>query len=121
MSNNGRRLTARGVVIASVVLLALSGCQKIRTEETYQIGAVLPLTGNIAFLGEPVKKAMDMAVQDINGGGGISGKPLEIIYEDSKGDPKAAVTAMNKLTTVDKVPMVVRDRKSTRLNTSHNR
>jgi ABC-type branched-subunit amino acid transport system substrate-binding protein len=74
--------------------------------ETIKIGAVFPLSGNIAVYGEGFKKAVDLAVAEINQMGGIHGKPLEIIYEDNKSTAKDSVSAIRKLINVHKLPII---------------
>lgn len=61
------------------------------------VGALLPLTGGTAFLGEMCKNAMDLAAKDINSAGGIRGCPLVIEYADNKNDPSEGVTLFNKM------------------------
>jgi ABC-type branched-subunit amino acid transport system substrate-binding protein len=75
-------------------------------QETFKIGAAIALSGSIAVYGEGFKKCIDLAVEEINGAGGIRGKKIEIIYEDNKSTPKDCVTAVRKLITVDKVPVL---------------
>jgi ABC-type branched-subunit amino acid transport system substrate-binding protein len=75
-------------------------------QDTYRIGAAFALSGSIAVYGEGFKKVVDMAVEEINGAGGIKGKKIEIIYEDNKSTPKDCVTAVRKLIAVDKVPVI---------------
>ena len=48
-----------------------------------------------------------MAVDEINEAGGINGRPLEIIIEDSKCGAADAITAYNKLTDVDGVKIIL--------------
>jgi branched-chain amino acid transport system substrate-binding protein len=74
---------------------------------TYKIGAILPLSGSGANYGKWEKQGVDLAVEEINQAGGINGKKVEIIFEDSKSLPKDGVSAMNKLATVNKVPVVI--------------
>jgi ABC-type branched-subunit amino acid transport system substrate-binding protein len=74
-------------------------------QETYRIGAAFALSGSIAVYGEGFKKAVDLAVEEINAAGGIKGKKIEIMYEDNKSTSKDCVTAVRKLITVDKVPV----------------
>jgi ABC-type branched-subunit amino acid transport system substrate-binding protein len=75
-------------------------------QETYRIGAAFALSGSIAVYGEGFKKAVDLAVEEINAAGGIKGKKIEIIYEDNKSTSKDCVTAVRKLITVDRVPVI---------------
>ncbi|TFV66764.1 UNVERIFIED_ORG: branched-chain amino acid ABC transporter substrate-binding protein [Bacillus sp. AZ43] len=47
------------------------------------IGTLLPLTGNLAFLGPPEVAGAKLAVQDINEAGGVLGQPVQLIEGDS--------------------------------------
>ena len=93
------------LIIGLVISLAMLGCAKKETE--IKIGAILPLTGEAAKYGESAKKGMYLALEEINSTGGINGRKLAIIYEDSKGDPKEGVTAIQKLIAVHKVPALI--------------
>jgi ABC-type branched-subunit amino acid transport system substrate-binding protein len=46
-------------------------------------GTLLPLTGNLAFLGPPEVAGAKLAVQDINEAGGVFGQPVQLIEGDS--------------------------------------
>lgn len=67
----------------------------------------MPLTGELATYGEPVKRGMEFASGEINNAGGINGKSLKLIFEDDLGDPKTAVAAFNKLIDSEKVPIIL--------------
>lgn len=71
--------------------------------EALKIGAVLPLTGKIAWLGINVQNGLSMAAEDINAQGGVRGRKIKILYGDSKGQPKEAVSLANKFIGIDKV------------------
>ncbi len=47
------------------------------------IGTLLPLTGNLAFLGPPEVAGAKLAVQDINAAGGVLGQPVQLVEGDS--------------------------------------
>jgi urea transport system substrate-binding protein len=68
-----------------------------RSVEPIKIGAVLPFSGGVELYGRQAKLGLDLAAKDINAGGGILGRPVEVIYEDDKTDPAAAVDATRKL------------------------
>lgn len=72
-----------------------------------KIASMGPLTGDLAYIGENMLAAAQIAVEEINKAGGIKGAKLELVVEDSKCDPKEAVTAGNKLINVDKVSVVI--------------
>jgi branched-chain amino acid transport system substrate-binding protein len=76
-------------------------------QQTVQMGAVLSLTGSNATVGEDVRRAVGLAVDDVNAKGGVLGKKFEVIVEDSGGNATTALNAARKLVSVDKVPVVI--------------
>lgn len=70
-------------------------------------GAVLPLTGASATIGEDQRRGIELAVQEINKAGGVNGKDINVVVEDSEGTARGAIDAARKLVNVDKVPVVV--------------
>src|SRR5262245_31374031 len=75
--------------------------------EPILIGAILPLTGSSAIWGVPTREGAELAVEVANAAGGVHGRKLRLIVEDTTGDPKTAVSALQKLLTVDKVVAVL--------------
>ncbi|HEY8477126.1 MAG TPA: ABC transporter substrate-binding protein [Chloroflexota bacterium] len=55
-----------------------------------------PFTGNNAEYGRIWKNAMEMAREEINTAGGVRGRPVELIYEDTQSDPKQSVAVAQK-------------------------
>jgi branched-chain amino acid transport system substrate-binding protein len=55
-----------------------------------------PLTGPNAQYGAQWKKGFDLALDEINGAGGINGRPLQYQFEDSQSDPKQSVAVAQK-------------------------
>jgi len=74
--------------------------------DTVKVGIVLPLTGPQAKFGEIEKLSFDMALEEINGAGGINGKKLELVMEDDTGRPDVGRSVVEKLITKDKVVMI---------------
>lgn len=72
------------------------------TGDPIVIGAIVSATGPAAALGEQERNVLEMEQDLINASGGILGRPVEIVVEDDKSDPKEAVTAANKLLQQDK-------------------
>lgn len=72
-----------------------------------KIGAVLALTGSAANYGQSLRQGLEIAKAEINDAGGIDSRPLEIIYEDSRAEATAGVSAFTKLSSIDRVPLVV--------------
>ena len=50
---------------------------------TLRIGALIPSTGATAFLGPQQLAAIKVAVTEINAAGGVNGKPVELVVDDS--------------------------------------
>ena len=69
------------------------------TDDEVIIGTHQDLSGPITFWGVPVRNGMIMATEDINAAGGIHGRNIKLVVEDSGYDPKKAVLATQKLLT----------------------
>jgi branched-chain amino acid transport system substrate-binding protein len=60
------------------------------------LGVSGPLTGSNAQYGAQWKTGFDLALDQINGAGGIKGRPLQYVFEDSQSDPRQSVTIAQK-------------------------
>lgn len=100
-----KRITRPLLVLVLVVAVSLLGCR--RTGQGIKIGAILALTGDAAKYGQACRRGIDLAVEQTNSTGGIGGRKLSIVYEDTQADPKIGVSALRKLITVDKVQVVI--------------
>ena len=65
------------------------------------------LTGAGETYGTVASQAKQMALDEINAAGGVNGRPLEFIVEDSKCNAQDAITAYRKLTEVDGVKIIL--------------
>lgn len=105
-----KKLVIVAALVLAVATLAGCGIQKFdqqTAQEPIKIGAVYPLSGQLAMYGTEYKRGIDLAVDEINKSGGVKGRPLEIIYEDDGGDTAKSVTAVQKLINVDKVKYIL--------------
>lgn len=59
--------------------------------DTVKIGVYTPLTGASAEVGNNIQNNINLALDEINAAGGIAGKPVELVIEDSQNDAKQAV------------------------------
>ncbi len=93
------------LVIIGIVALVLVGINagKGNDAKTIKIGAILPLSGTQAFVGEGLKDALEMAVKDL----GNTKYKYELMVEDGAFDPKTSISAANKLIEVDKVETII--------------
>ena len=71
-----------------------------------KVGVVLPLTGKQAKFGEIEKNSFMLALEEINGKGGVKGKKIDLIIEDDTSKPDVGRSAIEKLIARDKVIVV---------------
>jgi branched-chain amino acid transport system substrate-binding protein len=69
----------------------------------YKLGAVIPLTGYLSWLGEYMKKGAELKVEMINRAGGVNGRPLQLIVYDDQSTPETATRAAQRLISSDGV------------------
>jgi branched-chain amino acid transport system substrate-binding protein len=93
------------LVALAVASMGLTGMAL--AEDTVKVGVVGPRTGGAAATGTAFEEGIALALDKINGAGGISGKKMEIVFEDTAGDPAKAASGIEKLITKDKVVMVL--------------
>jgi len=77
-----------------------------------KIGAPQPMTGPDAPFGDKFKKAYALAVEEINGAGGVNGRMLEVVIEDHQAKNALAATIAEKLITQEKVLVLTGGRAS---------
>jgi len=94
------------ITLITFSLFTIGGCGK-KQNDVIKIGAILPLTGPASDIGEWQKRGIMTAEKEIKEMGGINGKKVEIIYEDSKGQPKEAISTFNKLVEVEKAKVII--------------
>lgn len=71
-----------------------------------KIGMLGPFSGSLAHNAGEMKKGMELALDQVNGAGGVNGRPLEIVYGDSSCKPANGVAAVKKLLTRNNVLVV---------------
>lgn len=94
------------VLVVFVLLLPVAACGPAKEEEI-TIGAIFPLTGASTHEGIDERRGVELAVEQINADGGINGRPLKVIFEDSESKPEAGTDAAHKLIDVNKVPVII--------------
>src|SRR3989344_5911329 len=86
------------LIVVAVAIVGLILWQGSKKNETFQVGALLCLTGPCAEWGENSLDGMRLAAEEINVQGGILGRQVEIVTEDSAEDsPTNSVTAYRSL------------------------
>lgn len=109
----------RGLIVFMAVLimagLLFAGCggkdeakpTSGSAQEPIKIGMVLDSSGNASSLGMPERNSALMLEEKINAAGGINGRPIKLIIEDSESDESKAVLKAKKLVEQDKVVAIV--------------
>src|SRR3712207_4953635 len=54
-----------------------------------KLGALLPATGDLSSIGQPMLKALPLIVETVNACGGVNGSPVTLAIEDDQTDPAA--------------------------------
>ena len=108
MLSSKPRTLSRILAVTAVICLILAGSAfNAAAEKVYKIGGIFAVTGPASFLGDPEKKSMEMAVEQINQNGGIDGHMLEAVIYDTEGDPSKAVMSVSKLINKDRVLAII--------------
>ncbi|GIJ72276.1 ABC transporter substrate-binding protein [Virgisporangium ochraceum] len=93
-----RRSVSVSVLLA--VVLATVGCGDDGEgdgDRPYRIGMIAPLTGGYESLGRDHKKAVELAVEEINTAGGLLGRPVELVVRDDRSQPDQSVLSFNEI------------------------
>ncbi len=106
--NIGRRTVIKGAVAAGVVQFASPFIHTARAADIVKIGLNDPLTGTYAELGKNEQIGCELAVEQINAKGGILGRKVELLVEDStSADTGTAVQKGRKLIERDNVDFLL--------------
>jgi branched-chain amino acid transport system substrate-binding protein len=99
--------TTRRKVLGAATLASLSLPAIIRAQgkEPIKIGNALPLTGSQAGYGKDFDTSMRMGAKDVNDAGGIAGRTVEIVSQDTQAEPQLGINAANRFIGVEKLPM----------------
>ena len=96
------------LALAAMALTAtLAQAQQGVSKDEILLGSIQDLSGPIAGFGKQARLGMLLAVDEINEQGGINGRKIKLLVEDSAYDPKKAVLAAQKLVNQDKIFMMV--------------
>ena len=99
-------LTFIAAALALAAGVAHAQSQGVAKDEIV-LGSIQDLSGPIAAFGKQIRLGMVLRVDEINEQGGVNGRKLKLLVEDSAYDPKKAVLAAQKLVNQDKIFMMV--------------
>ena len=112
ISNGGSILTRlrnrRVLGLALLLMLAALACAgEDEQEGPLRIGVMESLTGPGETYGTVASQAKQMALDEINATGGVNGRMLELVVEDSKCGAQDAIAAYKKLTDVEGLKIIL--------------
>ena len=89
--------------MALLSLLCMAGTASAKT---IHLGAVIPLTGPAAVVGNQEMRGIQFAIDNANAKGGVDGNKVEVQFEDNQAKADQAVLAFNKLVDLENIPMM---------------
>lgn len=101
------KTTKRIAAIGLTVLMAAGIAQAGSLPKEVKIGGLLPLTGNAGFLGEELRKGLDMAFAQYHKNLPEGLPSIDVIYVDSQADPRMGFQGYQRLVTRDEVKVMV--------------
>ncbi|GJE82669.1 ABC-type branched-subunit amino acid transport system substrate-binding protein [Methylorubrum thiocyanatum] len=95
------RLNAAGSLtrrlVLGTLLAGITSLTPVRAAEPIRIGLVTALSGQSAKSGEAISRGIGLAIEEINRGGGVLGRPLELVARDDEANPSKGVLAAREL------------------------
>jgi branched-chain amino acid transport system substrate-binding protein len=104
-----RRTLLKGAGAVTAMQLTPPFIIKARGETPLRIGLVYPLTGVYAAVAQNEVTGAKLAVEQVNARGGIVGRPIELLVEDSANDVGIGVQKARKLIERDQVTFLIGD------------
>lgn len=89
------------LMVSSLMALAYGPC--LAADDVIRLGVISPSSGNYAEMGSAERRGITMAVEEFNDRGGVLGKKVKMIVEDTETNPAAAARKATKLIERDKV------------------
>ncbi len=105
----GRRRVLQGAAVLAGAQLSAPFLLSARGEVPIKIGMTDELTGAASMLGTSEVQGATLAVEQINAKGGVLGRPLQLLTEDSANDTGTGVQKAIKLIDRDKVSVLLSD------------
>lgn len=90
--------------LAAISLIAMTG--GAAAAKTIHLGAVIPLTGPAAVVGNQEMRGIQFAIDAANAKGGVQGEKVDVQFEDNQAKADQAVLDFNKLVDLQHVPMM---------------
>jgi branched-chain amino acid transport system substrate-binding protein len=93
-------LNRRAVLGFATILLMVS---PVWAQDSIKVGLVAALSGQSAKSGEAITRGLELAIGEINAGGGILGRKIELVRRDDESNPAKGILAARELVQKEKV------------------
>ena len=90
-------------LVPLALLATFSVAQQGVTKTEILVGTIQDMSGPLASFGKQARNGMQLRIDELNEQGGVHGRKLKLLLEDSGYDPKKAVLGAQKLVNQDKI------------------
>ena len=99
-----KKIISKVAILAAATLAWSAQAQQMGvTKDQIVLGSIQDLSGPLAGFSKPAKNGMQMRVDEINASGGVHGRKIKLVVEDSGYDPKKGLLAAQKMVAQDKI------------------
>lgn len=95
------------IVTAAAIICFMLGSSLGYSAEPIKIAGIFALTGRAAHIGTAQRDAVVIAIDEVNQQGGINGRKLEMVMEDTESNPTKAVMALKKVLESEDVVAII--------------
>ncbi|MGF6951586.1 branched-chain amino acid transport system substrate-binding protein [Neobacillus sp. B4I6] len=78
-----------------------------QSKEPIKLGMVAPMSGPYAVMGKANLNAIEFAIEEANNAGGVLGRKVEVVVEDSEAKPNVLLTKAEKLALNEKINLFI--------------
>ncbi|WP_226622552.1 ABC transporter substrate-binding protein [Alloyangia pacifica] len=97
----------RRALMAGAAALSLLAAAPASAEEPIKLGLVAALSGQSAKSGEAITRGIELALDKINGAGGVLGRSLELVSRDDESNPGKGLVAARELVQREEVAALI--------------
>ena len=94
-------------IVSLVMVFSLAASPAVAADEPIKLGAMFISSGKVGGYGKHADQAIRMAVQEINDSGGILGRKLEALFEDTKLNKDNVLSIAERFVNQDKVDFLM--------------
>ena len=105
LKNTSRRTVLKHGTAGAIVLSSPAILREALGETPIKIGIPTTITGTYAEYGSHVKRTAKLIKKEVNEKGGVLGRPIKFVFEDTQGDPKICLRKTQELVERDGVKL----------------